>query len=209
MSVDHPPDSSPRPRLALLLSGTGRTFGHLADRIDRGELQARIALVIVSRACPGADLALARGLPTLRVPGVIPPETLARILGDHSVDWIVLAGYLKLLRIPPGFENRAVNIHPALLPSFGGQGLYGLHVHKAVLDAGCKVTGATVHLCDDAYDRGPILAQQACEVRDDDSPESLARRVFEIECLLYPRTLSRLFAGRLSIEGRCARIMPR
>ncbi len=196
-------------RLAVLLSGGGRTLVNLADHIGQGDLHARIGLVIASRPCPGADLALARGLPTLCVPGVIPTDSLARILADHSVDWIVLAGYLKLLRIPPGFENRAVNIHPALLPSFGGPGMFGLHVHQAVLDAGCKVSGATVHLCDDAYDRGPILAQQTCEVSDDDTPETLARRVFEIECRLYPHTLARLFDGRLSIEGHSARIMQR
>ena len=195
-------------RLAVMISGGGRTLENLVVHIERGSLRAEIGLVIASSACPGAERARARGLPTLVVPGVIEPNTLARMLHDHNVGWVTLAGYLKLLRIPAGFEGRAVNIHPALLPSFGGAGMYGRRVHAAVLDAGCKVSGCTVHLCDDAYDRGPILAQRACEVREDDTPESLAARVFALECDLYPVILQALLDGRVSIEGARTRIMP-
>lgn len=191
----------------MLISGGGRTLENLALHIESGRLNADVALVIASGPCPGAERARARGLPTLIVPGVIPPEILGRMLADHQAGWIALAGYLKLLRIPPGFEGKAVNIHPALLPSFGGAGMYGLRVHRAVLDAGCRVSGCTVHLCDDVYDRGPILAQRACEVLDGDTPESLAARVFALECEVYPQTLQALLMGRISLDGRRARIM--
>lgn len=191
-----------------MISGGGRTLENLASHIEQGRLSAEIGLVIASSACPGAERARKRGLPTLVVPGVIEPGSLARMLSDHGAAWIALAGYLKLLQIPPGFDGRAVNIHPALLPSFGGPGMYGRRVHAAVLEAGCRVSGCTVHLCDDAYDRGPILAQRACEVLDDDTPESLGARVFALECELYPRVIQSILTGRVSIEGRRARIMP-
>lgn len=197
-----------RRRIAVLLSGGGRTLMNLADHMDRGALDAEIALVIASHHCPGADRAAARRLPTLVVPGVIPEATLARILRDHSVEYVALAGYLKLLHIPPEYQWRVVNIHPALLPAFGGAGMYGRRVHEAVIEAGCKVSGATVHFCDEAYDRGPIIAQRACEVRDDDTPESLGERVFQLECELYPQVLQALTQGRISIDGRRARIIP-
>ncbi|HBS28004.1 MAG TPA: phosphoribosylglycinamide formyltransferase [Phycisphaerales bacterium] len=180
---------------------------NLVDRAARGGLDAEVALVIASRECPGAERALARGIPTLRMAGEIPRETLGRVLRDHGAEWIVLAGYLRLLQVPPGFERRAVNIHPALLPSFGGPGMYGERVHRAVLEAGCKVSGCTVHLCDEAYDRGPIVAQRCCEVREDDSPESLGARVFALESELYPWALQRLLRGQWSIEGGRVRMI--
>lgn len=180
---------------------------NLEQRIRAGSLRAAIGVVIASRDCPGARLARERSLPTLVIPGVIESATLGRILADHGVDWVALAGYLKLVQMPAGFMNRFLNIHPALLPSFGGKGMFGRHVHQAILDAGCRVSGCTVHLVDEAFDRGPILAQAACEVREGDTPDTLAARVFTLECELYPATLSRLFAGRLEVSGRRARIV--
>jgi len=180
---------------------------NLADRIDAGDLDAEVGLVIASRDCLGADRALARGLPTLKIAGEIPAPTLERVLKDHRVDWLVLAGYLRLLHLPDTYQGRAVNIHPALLPLFGGPGMYGDRVHRAVLEAGCKVSGCTVHFCDEAYDRGPIVAQRACEVKDDDTPESLGARVFALETELYPWALQRLVTGRFSIEGRRVRMI--
>jgi phosphoribosylglycinamide formyltransferase-1 len=99
-----------------------------------------------------------------------------------------------------------VNIHPALLPSFGGAGMYGRRVHEAVLGAGCRVSGCTVHLCNDLFDDGPILAQACCEVREDDTAESLAARVFDLECALYPDTINRLVRHGVVVEGRRARL---
>ena len=192
------------PRLAVLISGGGRTMVNLAERIDRGALAASIGMVIASRECPGAELARERGITTRVIGGTIPRDVLGGMLQDAQIGLVVLAGYLKLVQVPRGYEGRVVNIHPALLPGFGGPGMHGEHVHRAVLDAGCKVSGCTVHLCDERYDTGPILAQAACEVRDDDSPASLAARVFALECDLYPRTLERLLAGRVKVLGRRA-----
>lgn len=193
---------SVRPRLGVLLSGGGRTLVNLVEKIERGELAADVGVVVASRECVGAEWAREHGLPTLMMRGVIPRDVLGRVFGDHGVGWGVLAGYLNLIQIPAGFEQRMTNIHPALLPSFGGPGLYGERVHAAVLGAGCKVSGCTVHLIDERYDTGPIVAQAACPVRDDDTVKTLAARVFGLECQLYPATLQRLLTGRLVVEGR-------
>ena len=113
-----------------------------------------------------------------------------------------MAGFLQLLRIPEDFAGRVMNIHPALLPAFGGQGMYGRHVHEAVLEYGAKLTGCTVHFADNEYDHGPVVLQRAVEVRDDDTPETLADRVFAAECEAYPDAI-RLFAeGKLHLHGR-------
>lgn len=200
-------DANPAlPRLAVLLSGSGRTLTNLADRIDSGALRAQISLVIASRQCPGADRARARGVPTIIAPGDLGIDRLAPLLHESNIDWLVLAGYLRLLQIPETHAGRVVNIHPALLPSFGGAGMYGDRVHRAVIDAGCKVSGCTVHLCDDRYDTGPIVLQRTCPVLDDDTPESLGARVFELEKEAYPEALALLLAGRIGVEGRRTRI---
>jgi folate-dependent phosphoribosylglycinamide formyltransferase PurN len=116
-----------------------------------------------------------------------------------------MAGFLQLLRIPDDFAGRVLNIHPALLPAFGGQGMYGRRVHKAVLAAGVKESGCTVHVADNEYDHGPIVLQRTVEVRPDDTPEALADRVFAAECEAYPEAI-RLFAeGKLRLDGRRAR----
>ena len=194
------------PALCVMISGGGRTLLNLAERIDSGGLHAAIHLVIASRECAGAERARERGLHVLVMKGEIEAALLGRVLGDHGAQWVALGGYLKRVRVPSGFEGRVVNIHPALLPSFGGHGMYGERVHRAVLDAGCKVSGCTVHLCDAEYDRGPIVAQAACEVREDDDAHALAERVFALECELYPRALAALFAGRVRVEGARTRI---
>ncbi len=186
----------PPPGIAVMISGGGRTLLNLDDRIRDGSLRAHINVVIASSACAGAERARVRGLPVLVIPGVIDPAVLERVLRDHAASWVVLAGYLKKVRIPAGFAGRVVNIHPALLPDFGGPGMYGERVHTAVIAAGRKVSGCTVHLCDEEYDRGPIIAQASCEVRADDDAHTLAARVFELEKSLYPRALAELFAGR-------------
>ncbi len=193
---------------AAFISGSGRTLRNLADLIDSGRLHARICRVVASRPCPGEQWAREQGFDTLIEPGVIPATRIDALMRDSSAQWGVLAGYLRLLDLSPPWRHRFVNIHPALLPSFGGPGWYADRVHKGVLEAGCKVSGCTVHLCDAAYDTGPILAQRCCQVLDSDTPESLAQRVFALECELYPCVLKALFEGRVSIEGARARIIP-
>lgn len=184
----------PRPRLAVLLSGGGRTMLNIHDRILAGGLPADIALVVASRPCPGADRAAARSLPTLVVPGTMSEETLERLLDEHHIDLVVLAGYLRLLPIPASYEGRIINIHPSLLPRHGGPGMYGHHVHEAVLKAGDAETGCTVHLCSREYDKGRIILQRRCPVLPGDTPDTLAARVFEQELLAMPEAIATVLA---------------
>lgn len=184
------------PRLAVLLSGGGRTLLNLCDRIQAGSLHATIPLVIADRDCAGLDRARARGLHALRIPGVMNAEVLRALCAAHSIDWIVLAGYLRMVRIPRGYETRVVNIHPSLLPKFGGPGMHGHKVHEAVLAAGESESGATVHLCDAHFDTGPVVLQGRCPVLPGDTPDSLAARVFAVECELLPAALTQLFSRR-------------
>jgi formyltetrahydrofolate-dependent phosphoribosylglycinamide formyltransferase len=202
-----------RIRLGILISGGGRTMLNIHDAIQRGELHADIALVISSlSAVAGVERARSAGLPLK----IIRKKDCADInafskqiveaLDAAQVDLVVQGGWLCLWKIPPRYENRVMNIHPALLPCFGGQGMWGHHVHEAVLAAGCKVSGCTVHFCTNEYDKGPIIVQRICPVQDDDTADTLADRVFEQECLAYPEAI-RLFAeGRLRVEGNRAKV---
>jgi len=193
-------------RLAVLISGGGRSMLNLADRIERGELNARIELVVSSRKkAAGVERARERGLPVEIVPRKeyesieAFSEAVWSKLRPVGPDLVCLAGFLSLLHIPEDYAGRVMNIHPALLPKFGGQGMYGRHVHEAVLEAGETETGCTVHLCTNEYDRGPIVVQRTCPVEPGDTPETLADRVFEQECEAYPEAIRRFAEGR--IEG--------
>ena len=179
-------------RLAVMLSGTGRTLLNLLGAVRSGSVSAEIPLVIASRECPGARHAREAGIETVVVPGEIPADRLEKMLAERSIDLIACAGYLKRLRIPVGFEGRILNIHPALLPAFGGVGMYGGRVHAAVLGSGAAESGCTVHVVDDEYDRGPIVAQARCPVLPTDDAATLAARVFELECRLYPKSLQQI-----------------
>jgi formyltetrahydrofolate-dependent phosphoribosylglycinamide formyltransferase len=130
------------------------------------------------------------------------------LMDEAKVDLVCMAGWLCLLDLPQRYQGRVMNIHPALLPSFGGRGMYGRKVHEAVLAHGCKISGCTVHFVDGAYDTGPIIIQRACPVLEDDTPESLAHRVFEEEKIAYPQAIQLFQQGRLRIEGRRVRIIP-
>ncbi len=178
-------------RLAVLLSGSGRTLVNLNESIKTKKLSASIELVIASKECLGAERARQAGLKTLIMPGAIPAATLAAALDANHIDLVILAGYLKLINIPPRYAGRIVNIHPSLLPDFGGPGMYGHHVHEAVLESGAKQSGCTVHLVTPEYDRGPILLQKSCPVLPSDTPDTLAARVFALECQAYPEALER------------------
>lgn len=177
-----------RPRLGVLLSGSGRTLQNLLDRIADGRLQASIAGVASDRDDAfGLQRALDHGLETrtLREPSAIWSWLL-----ELDVDLVVLGGYLRLLPIVPEYAGRVLNIHPSLLPEFGGQGMYGDRVHAAVLAAGRSESGCTVHLANNDYDSGRILMQARVPVLPDDTPASLAARVFEAERELYPAAIA-------------------
>ncbi len=185
-----------RARLCVMISGGGRTLLNLCDAIDRGELAADVVLVIASDGtCVGVERARMRDLHVEVMPGTIPQEQLRSALKKHRVDWVVLAGYLKLVRIPAEYAGRVVNIHPALLPKHGGKGMHGHHVHEAVIAAGDTESGCTVHMCDARYDTGAIVLQMRCPVLPGDTPESLAARVFEVEKKAYPAALKQLLAN--------------
>ena len=188
-------------RIAALISGGGRTVLNLQDEIDGGRLEAKIVAVIAhSETIPGVARARARGLP-VAVVSKSPVDSLGDRLNAtieaSNPTVICLCGYLRHLKIAPQFRGRVLNIHPSLLPDFGGQGMYGIRVHRAVLEAGCDVTGCTVHEVDEIYDHGPALLQRQCEVLPNDTPESLAARVFALECEALPEAL-RHFAERLA-----------
>ncbi|MCC5821867.1 MAG: phosphoribosylglycinamide formyltransferase [Phycisphaerales bacterium] len=186
-------------RLLVLLSGSGRTLENLLARIDAGELPAEIVRVVASKPCRGADIARARDIPTDIIPGSINPEALDDLVARDRADWIVLAGYLRLVPITPTTRGRIVNIHPALLPAFGGPGMHGMKVHAAAIDAYRRgeitESGCTVHLADDTYDTGPIILQRRCPITPDDTPETLAAKVFNLELEAYPAALKQLITS--------------
>jgi phosphoribosylglycinamide formyltransferase-1 len=195
-------------RIAMLVSGGGRSLENLAAAIGKGEVPAQIVLVLSSTE---KAFALERAR-RLEIPAVVvdPGRKLGAeeysrdvfaAVENFRADLAVMAGFLRLLRIPPRWAGRVLNIHPSLLPAFGGKGFYGERVHKAVLDAGAKETGCTVHYVDDEYDHGPILLQRKVGVRADDTVESLAARVFEEEKLALPEAL-RIHISRAGSAGR-------
>jgi phosphoribosylglycinamide formyltransferase-1 len=200
-------------RLGILISGGGRTMMNLLEGIQGGAFNAQIAVVISSLAnVTGVGKARNAGLPVriIRRKDYADIDVFSRRIAEEldaaRVDLVVQGGWLCLWKIPPQYVNRVMNVHPALLPCFGGQGMWGHHVHEAVLAAGCKVSGCTVHFCTNEYDKGPILVQRTCPVAEDDTPDTLAARVFEQECLAYPEAI-RLFAeGRIKVEGNRARV---
>lgn len=196
-------------RLAVLLSGGGTTLQNFIDQINDGLLDARIVQVISSReGAFGVERARRANLPVAVVSRkeVADAADYSRRVFDlvrqSSADLVLMAGFLQYLPIADDFRMRVMNIHPSLLPAFGGKGMYGHHVHDAVLAYGAKVSGCTVHFADDEYDRGPIILQRAIPVLEGDTAESLAFRVFEQECEAYPEAVRLFAAGRLKIEGR-------
>lgn len=195
--------SEPAPlRLAVMLSGAGRTLANLLDHIRTSRLPASVEVVISNRVgVGGVAIAEAAGIPPVVHPRTGRPvaewsRELFDVCRSYRVDLVVMAGFLQRVEIPADFVGRVINIHPSLLPAFGGQGFHGLHVHRAVLDRGCTVSGCTVHLVDDEYDHGRILLQQAVPVLPGDTPESLAARVFAAECATLPAAIAAIAAAR-------------
>ncbi len=186
-------------RLAVAISGRGSNLAALLAALPAGS-PAEVALVLSNRpAAGGLEIARQHTLPTVVLADPADATAWLDALSEHRIDLVVLAGYLKL--VPPAvvhrYRGRMINIHPALLPAFGGPGMYGHRVHEAVLALGAAVSGATVHLVDEVYDRGPILAQARVPVLPGDTPETLAERVLELEHRLLPAVvLAAAAAGR-------------
>ncbi|HSQ54149.1 MAG TPA: phosphoribosylglycinamide formyltransferase [Gemmata sp.] len=218
-------------RIVALISGGGTTLQNLIDRISAGRLAAEIVGVVSSRASvAGVVRAQRAGIPVTVVEArrtgegekggtgeantesvsdsPVPPflrsfsDDVWAAVRNHKPDLVVFAGWLHLLPIPADFRHRVLNIHPALLPAFGGKGMYGRRVHEAVLAYGAKVSGCTVHFADETYDTGPIIVQKCVPVKEGDDPDTLAARVFQAECDAYPEAIELIAAGRVTVQGR-------
>ena len=204
-------DSLRKLSIGIFASGRGSNFQAILNAIEGGHLKAEITLLISNKNDAGV-ISIA-GKYSIPIAVIIKKEYPSRehfvrailsALKQHGVDLVLLAGYMK--RIPPevvaAYRNRILNIHPALLPSFGGKGMYGHYVHEAVLSTGCKVTGVTVHIVDDVYDHGPIVAQRCVPVEDNDTPETLAARVLMVEHKIYSEVLQLFVEGRIKVRGQ-------
>jgi len=187
-------------RLAVLISGSGSNLQAVIDATENGTISnAEVALVISSRAdVYGLERAEKHGIVNMVI-ARNEPDMLAEKLGEHKIDGIVLAGYLSM--IPPdvinAYTGRIINIHPALLPLFGGKGFYGIRVHQAVIASGVKFSGATVHLADREYDTGPALMRSVVRVSADETPESLQKKVLEEEHIILVRATKALAENKI------------
>ena len=205
-----------RVKLAVLLSGGGTTLENIFTRIGDGTLDAEVVVVIASRPdAYGLERAKNHGVPAVVVERkkfkntASFSEALNAKLDEYPVGLVCLAGFMVMWNMSDKYVGRVMNIHPALVPAFCGKGYYGHHVHEAVLEYGAKVSGCTVHFADRVYDHGPVIVQKTVPVLDDDTPETLAARVFEKECEAYPEAIQLFAEGRLKIEGRRMRILPK
>ncbi len=201
--------------VAVLLSGSGRTLANIIELNAAGKLSAQIVTVISSRSTvKGVQIARDADLPcqvirTKDLPDVDEfSASIVELLDAAKVDLVVQAGWLCYWKIPDRYIGRVMNIHPALLPSFGGKGMWGHHVHEAVLAAGCKVSGCTVHFVNNEYDQGPIILQRTCPVAENDAADTLAARVFEQEIIAYPAAIQLFAEGRLQIIDNRVRVLP-
>ncbi len=204
-----------RLQLGIFASGKGSNFLAILNKIRQGELSADLKLLLTNNKNAGAiKIAL-----HYKVPYVIINRSMfnhredfikrmIEILKEHNIKFIALAGYMKKIpgEVVSEFENKITNIHPALLPSFCGKGMYGHHVHETVLKRGCKITGVTVHIVDNVYDHGPIVGQRCVEVKEDDTAESLADRVLKVEHQLYPEVLQLFAENRVVVQGEVAKV---
>ena len=199
--------------IAVFASGRGSNFQAILNAIDAGFLPAKIVVLISNQSDAGAmKIACAHNIPTQHISQKMfsSEEALAdamlEVLKEHHTEFIALSGYLKKIpvQVIRQYRNRIVNIHPALLPSFGGEGMYGHRVHEAVLGSGEKISGATVHLVDEEYDRGPIVLQKSVDIVPNDTPDSLAAKVLKIEHEIFPLVLKAFAEGRVKVEGRKA-----
>ena len=202
--------------IAVFASGRGSNFQAILDAIDAGMFPAQVVVLISNNSDAGAmDIARAHHIPAQHLSQKTFPsesawtEAIENVLHRYQADFIVLAGYMKKIPAPviQRYRNRIINIHPALLPAFGGRGMYGHHVHEAVIASGQTISGATVHVVDEEYDRGPIVMQKTVDLAPGETAESLAAKVLQIEHEIFPLTLKAFAEGRVQIEGRSAWIM--
>lgn len=197
-------------RLGVLASHTGTNLQAIMDACKSGRLDARVCVVISNNSRSGAlRRARREGIPAYHLSGVTHPteeeldSAILRVLESHSVELVALAGYMKRVgpRVLARYDRRILNTHPALLPRFGGEGMYGRFVHEAVLASGAETTGATVHLVDERYDHGPVIAQREAPVLAGDTVDTLSARVLREEHRLYVETLRRIAEGKIDLDA--------
>ncbi len=211
----NPPIAGLPIRLAVCVSGEGTTLQNLINRIRTRRLKAEIVQVVASKPRIGAIArAEAAGIPLALANYNARSRTefsnsVFEPIRHSKADLVILAGFLALVKIPPDYKGRVINVHPSLIPSFCGKGFYGSNVHKAVLAMGAKVSGCTIHFADDDYDNGPIIAQRPVQVLEDDTLDTLAARVFKEECKALPDAITLYADGRLKLEGRRVRVATR
>ncbi|MDE0885457.1 MAG: phosphoribosylglycinamide formyltransferase [Myxococcota bacterium] len=207
----------PRPplRVAVLLSGNGTSLENLLKHIESGDVPGEVVAVISSKAnAYGLERARAHGIPAIAIPRKEHPDpdafndALHAALEPYEADLVALLGFLSLFQLRGRYDGRVINVHPALIPAFSGTGFYGQRVYEAVLEAGVKLTGATVHFTDDEYDHGPILLQEAVAVEAGDTPDSLAARVTAVERRLVPEAIRLIAEGRVEIKDGRTRLLP-
>lgn len=198
-------------KIAVFASGNGSNFQTLIDKHAAGELPVQFALMIGNNSKAMAfERARSYNIPTKHIAPSHYDEyetyvnDLVTLLDQHEVELIVLAGYMKIIpsEVIQKYKNRIVNIHPALLPAFGGQGMYGMNVHRAVVEYGAKLTGITVHFVDEDYDHGPVIYQRAVEVSAEDSAEDVAAKVLAVEHDSLWRVVAAIARGEITIKGR-------
>lgn len=201
--------------IAVLISGTGRTLQNFIERIAAGTLDVQIKLVVSSTPkAKGLQYAEKANIPAriIEKKNFATQETFSdeifNACRDAEVDYVIMAGYLKLLTIPEDFTNRVLNIHPSLIPAFCGQGFYGSAVHEAAIQYGVKISGCTVHFVNNVYDQGPVFIQKTVPVLESDTPQTLSERIFEQENIAYPEALQLLAEKKVVVEGRRVRILP-
>ena len=196
-------------KIAVLISGGGTTLKNLLDLRTAGQLDCEIELVVSSSPTAGGlEFAQSHDIVSRVVVRKDFENTVSfsKAIFDQcralEIDLVVMGGFLKRVQIPDDFVNRVINIHPSLIPAFCGKGNYGIKVHTNVIQYGAKITGCTVHFVDDQYDHGPIIAQVTVPVLETDEPKTLAARVFETECKIYPKIINAIANGRVSISDR-------
>ncbi len=198
-------------RVVVAISGGGRSLANLLAAQKQGAAFQIVGVVSSSPMCAGLKIAYDHSLPIF-IGDFSDSATQKKThdlypwLKNHAADWLALAGFLKKLPLAPGWEKKIINIHPALLPKFGGRGMYGARVHEAVIAASESESGASIHYVDAEYDRGPLIAQAKVKVADGETPMTLAAKVFKAECELYPRVLNDLILGHLPLKGGAVKV---
>lgn len=196
-------------KIGVFASGRGSNFIKIYENIQKGEISAEVSCLITDNTAAAAiDFSKSANIPSYVVhpkdfsdPAIF-GEELLKILKNNAIEWVVLAGYLKKIpdNVVRAYSNRIINIHPALLPSFGGKGMYGMNVHEAVFKSGAKISGVTVHLVNEIYDSGPIIMQESVDIESCNNPEEIAKRVLQLEHLLYSRAIQKILSSPFQVS---------